>query len=347
MSYLSIDSGGLGEFGCGAGCSCKQCRSNLAEVYEEEEIPEPRPRKAAPKIGAWFGEVSPAPRGSLLLGQSRMPALEALTGHAPVGWWTGQSGLGEFRKWVHRRGRSPAVEATLSPITRFGEPPGPVFNVVCPACPLGAVAQCRAAVRAAIIEAVRLANNAADKIEAAINVPPDKRDEESRQTARFFVGFFGHDPSRPVPWAGNQASGVSVASRFRSVARELNGGRRLVFHCRPTQPHCANNDLTCCCPADNAWFSLDVPNTVNLCAPFWNPPAGLHGLPARNYRAAIIIHEMLHMLFKDLRDVGRGRPRAACYEAFALRLAGFGADPFDVCNCRGTPCPPDPFPPCP
>ena len=62
MSYFSTDSEGLGEFGCGAGCPCKQCRSNLAEVYEEEEIPETAPSKAAPKMGAWFGEPPPAPR---------------------------------------------------------------------------------------------------------------------------------------------------------------------------------------------------------------------------------------------------------------------------------------------
>jgi outer membrane protein OmpA-like peptidoglycan-associated protein len=59
MSYFSTDSGGLGEFSCGADCSCKQCRSNLAEVYEEEEIPETAPSKAAPKIGAWFGSGTP------------------------------------------------------------------------------------------------------------------------------------------------------------------------------------------------------------------------------------------------------------------------------------------------
>jgi hypothetical protein len=48
---------------------------------------------------------------------------------------------------------------------------------------------------------------------------------------------------------------------------------------------------------------------------------------------------MLHMLFRHLRDAGHGRIRAACYEAFAVHLAGSPPDPFDVCNCRGTPCP--------
>ena len=142
-----------------------------------------------------------------------------------------------------------------------------------------------------------------------------------------------------------------LVSVLPPVSAQLRGSWTAVgessFDVGSTQPHCGNNDLTCCCPADNAWFSVGVPNTVNLYAAFWNPPAGLRGLPALNYRAAIIIHEMLHMLFEDIRDVLHGRPRASCYEAFALRLAGFGAEPFDVCNCRGTPCPPNPFAPCP
>ena len=252
-------------------------------------------------------------------------------------------GESESRKWVHRR-------EALSTVSGFGEFAAPVFDLQCPnppGCPPVAAAGCRAAVRQAVREAIRLATNAASRIEALLNVAPAARDNEAKQTAKFYRSFFGHDPLFPVEWAGNQASGISVAARFRSVARELDGGRRVIFQCRVTQPHCGNNDLTCCCPADNAWFSVGVPNTVNLCAAFWNPPAGLRGLPALNYRAAIIIHEMLHMLFEDIRDVLHGRPRASCYEAFALRLAGFGAEPFDVCNCRGTPCPPNPFAPCP
>lgn len=59
MAYFSTDRGGLGEFGCGADCSCKSCRSasNLGEVYEKEEIPPPAAAKpAAPNMGGWFGE---------------------------------------------------------------------------------------------------------------------------------------------------------------------------------------------------------------------------------------------------------------------------------------------------
>jgi hypothetical protein len=77
MSYFSADSGGLGEFGCGAGCSCKQCRSNLAEVYEEEE------ESAPPTTTAYqgylsegnYGEPQPAPR---VCDNRRLPVREAV-----------------------------------------------------------------------------------------------------------------------------------------------------------------------------------------------------------------------------------------------------------------------------
>jgi lysine-specific metallo-endopeptidase family protein len=252
-----------------------------------------------------------------------------------------QPGLGEAKKLVHRR-RSNRVSAPVpSPVAGFGEFGAPIFDFPqpCAECPVGTAAQCRAALRQAIVRAIGLATNAAAKIEAAISVAPAARNADAKRTATLFVRFFGHDPSRPVSWAGNEASGISVAKRFRSVATELNGGRRVIFQCRATRPDCADDDVTCCCPDTNAFFSPAVANTINLCALFWGAN--------RDIRAGIIIHEMLHMLFGHLQDVGQGRIRNACYEAFALRLVGVTPDPFDVCNCRATPCPPNPFPACP
>ncbi len=246
-------------------------------------------------------------------------------------------------KLVHLRGTSSGIAIAPETIGAFGEPARPLFNIVCPSppgCALFTAAQCRGLIREAGLEAIRLASNAAVKVEAATALRPDQRDAEARTTARLFRFFFGHDPKHPVPWAGNQASGVSVASRFRAVARELGGGRRITFQCLPTVVGCGNT-LTCCDSDVNAWVHPDLPNTINLCTGFWNPPVDLHGLPGRNFRAAVIIHEMLHLLYGEfLGDVARGRPRAACYEAFALRVAGFGADPADVCRCtRGAACP--------
>jgi hypothetical protein len=236
------------------------------------------------------------------------------------------------------RGAQPgAMEGFGQPVSPA--PPAPVFDVQCPdppGCPPITAGQCRAVLRQAIIEAIKLANNAASKVEAATNVEPVKRDPATKRTAHLFKFFFGHDPTRPVSWAGNAASGVSIAFRFRAVAKELAGGRRIVFRCLPTRADCADADLTCCSTNTHAWVNQNtVPNVVHLCASFWNPPAGLRGLPALQYRAAIIIHETLHLLFQDfLLHAPPGRPDAHCYEAFALRLADFGADPSDVRQCR-------------
>jgi hypothetical protein len=169
-------------------------------------------------------------------------------------------------------------------------------------------------------------------------VAPADRNAEQNETARLFRFFFRHDPLHQIRGPALEDSGVSIAKRFRAVARELDGGRRVSFDCRPDREGCGQ-DLTCCDPDNNAWFHPGVPNSVTLCSGFWNPPPTLRGLPQRTYRAAIIVHEMMHMLFHGvIGDTVPGRPLAACYEAFALRVAGFGADRFDVCACRPDVC---------
>jgi hypothetical protein len=213
----------------------------------------------------------------------------------------------------------------------------PVFEVECAGgCPPIAAGDCRTIVRQAIVQAVKLANNAAARIEAATSLAPAARDEEAKETARLYKFFFGHDPTFPVPWAGNQASGISVAKRYRAVARELGGGRRMTFRCLPTTAACGSTDFTCCAAGDYAWVKQDrIPNVIHLCERFWNPPPGLPGLPPLAIRAGTLIHEMLHLLFEDfLLHNPPGRPNAYCYDAFAMRIAGFGANRSDVDQCR-------------
>ncbi len=232
-------------------------------------------------------------------------------------------------------------ERYANTLAGFGQPAPasaavqPVFRFDCAAgtnCGIGTEAQCRAVLRQAIREAIKLADNAAGKLEA--------RDPG---VVKFFRFFFNHPPNRPIPWAGGEESATSVAKRFRAVAKALQkGGRNTTFHCLPTAAGCADNDLTCCSTTANAWVNpAGEANTLNLCAGFWTPPAGLRGLPAPYYRAGVIIHEMLHLLYRDFLLHGVRRANAHCYEAFALRVAGFGVDPIDICMCRGTaPCPP-------
>jgi hypothetical protein len=195
-------------------------------------------------------------------------------------------------------------------------------------------AQCRI-VSQARNEAIKLANKAASKLDAAVVFGP--RTKEAEETARLFKFFFCHDPRLPVPWAGNKASGASVAFRFRAVARELGGGRRIIFR---SDPHCRGHA--------RAHTHQEIePNVINLCAPFWTPPPGLRGLPPEVFRGGTILHEMLHVLFTDFfhhqypphsRTTERKRNNAHCYKAFALRVAEYGADLDVVPQCTSRPC---------
>jgi hypothetical protein len=237
---------------------------------------------------------------------------------------------------------------------------GPIFDVACTgcaagqctACPDGQCAACpihgggcRAVVAQAIIEAITLARNAADKIDAAISVARTSRNPAARETARLFRAFFCHDPSDVIPWTGGP-SGASVAQRFRAVARELGGGRRIHFICRETRDPCGDVDETCCSPGD---FAFTMPllagrgSTIFLCAPFWDD-IHLPGLPNEDRRGGTILHETLHMLFGHGPESGRHgihgildadpkRANAHCYKAFALRVNGFGQDPVARDGC--------------
>jgi hypothetical protein len=190
-------------------------------------------------------------------------------------------------------------------------PAGPVFRLECGAgCHPVAAAQCRATLRRAIVAAIRLASNAAAKLEAS------PRDAD---TVRHFRFLFGHDPSRPVPWAANRESGAIVARRFRMVEQAL---RR-----RGTQFRCG-------CPGAAATVNARTipPNEIRLCDRFWTLSPIL--------RAGVVLHEMLHLLFHTfLRHDARERRRnnAHCYEAFALRVAGHTPEQSDISRCRSRP----------
>jgi len=192
----------------------------------------------------------------------------------------------------------------------------PVFDLNCAgACAPFTDAQCRGVLHRAILDAIALATNAADKLDAKV---PDA------ETIRLFRFFFGHPPSTNIPWADNTESRVSVAQRFRSVADELNGGRRTVYSCvcRPNAPPRRRGETR-------------GPLDVRLCPAFWRP-AGL-AVSDRFFRAGVVMHEMIHQLFGEfLHDVSNVsmRVNAHCYEAFAMRLAGHAADPSDVRRCR-------------
>jgi len=199
----------------------------------------------------------------------------------------------------------------------FGEPAqaarpaGPVFRFDCGAgCAPIAAAQCRATLRRALVDAIKLAEAAAAKLEA------NPRDEDTKRHFRF---LFGHDPSRPVPWANNAESGANVAVRLR-MAVDAMRGRGVMFRCG--------------CPGagPNTNARTVPPNTILLCPRFWTLTPIL--------RAAVVLHEMLHLLFHEfLRHDAQEHRRnnAHCYEAFVLRATGHTPEAGDITSCRNRP----------
>lgn len=197
--------------------------------------------------------------------------------------------------------------------------PRATFRLECPAgCTPFVAARCEATLRQALVDAISIANNAARRLTAA------PVDEETRRLFRFFLG---HEPSRPVPWANNQESRLTVAKRLLTCARELGGGRRTLYRCG--------------CPGAGPEVRARTisPIEVRLCPRFWgaSPQAGLS---PRFFRAGVILHEMLHQLYIEFVRHNANEHRrnnAHCYEALAMRLAGHAADQSDVRQCRERP----------
>ena len=246
-----------------------------------------------------------------------------------------QPPLTDLEAWHGRERGDFFVGEAPAPAPAPARPAGPVFRLQCPAgCPPVPAARCLTVLRQAILSAIQLASNAERALKQVLEPGPRARSKEDEETVRLFRAFFGHDPSRPVPWAGNQASGASVAYRFRKVAEALQG-RGTLYRCG--------------CPGAGANIVAQTnagaePNVIELCPQFWNPPAGLR-LSDRFFRAGTLIHEMLHLLFHEFfhhqghpsGDPERRRDNSNCYESFALRVAGHAADPSAVRQCRVRP----------
>ena len=125
MAYYSTDPDELGEFACGADCSCKACRSssvsNFGEVYEREEMPPPAATKPpVPKIGGWFAEAPlPRPPISVMPGHLRRP-FEILTGYAPGQWRLNNAQLGRIQRMAEHIVRTWTITSPVSRVRVIG-----------------------------------------------------------------------------------------------------------------------------------------------------------------------------------------------------------------------------------
>jgi hypothetical protein len=184
-------------------------------------------------------------------------------------------------------------------------------------------AQATAIVRRAVAVGIGILKRAAAGLESIEQkrVGGQPRTPEDRNIARLFQFFFRHDPDTLIPWAGNKPSGVNVAHRLRKAAEALT---KRGIHYR------------CACPgapATRRGQAAPGGIHIDLCNAFWNVPAGLR-MDATTFRAGIILHETLHVIYDSIDDAGAHRANDHCYEAFAMRAAGHAADPSDVRQCR-------------
>jgi hypothetical protein len=209
----------------------------------------------------------------------------------------------------------------------IGEPPAPtqqpapVFRFDCSAGCLFPPLICQSILRQAIVQACRMALNAARKLEA------NPRDSA---TVNSFRSIFGHDPAQPLPWPRIKDSGIRFANRFRSVEQALLKAGTL-YRCDP-------------CTAQSRYeinaptIILDVhamaipPNEVRLCPSFWQLPGLL--------QAGVVLHEMFHLRFDPCFGHGATetkRTNAYCYEAFALSFTSQKPEPLTIQKCNASP----------
>lgn len=185
------------------------------------------------------------------------------------------------------------------------------------------MAQATRTVRRAIVAAIGIAKSAAAKLDSIEQkrASGQPRSEEDKRVAKQFTFFFRHDPNHLISWAGNKPSGVNVALRLRQAADALVK-RGLHYRCT-----CPGAPLT------RRGQAAHRGTHIRLCNAFWNVPVGLH-MDAETFRAGVILHEVLHVIIEPIDDADPPRANAHCYEAFAMRASGHGADRSDVRQCR-------------
>lgn len=190
---------------------------------------------------------------------------------------------------ARRRSADLGLGERSSPVFRFESPPGR---------PQGAEAACRRVLLRPIADAMGHRSNAASKLDAS---------RGSTKSRKLIRSLFGHDPSRPIPWAGGREPGTIVAHRLRTVAETF---RACVTHFR-----CGG---LAGAPAGEQWAADEntythprpLPSVIFLCAPFWTQEALVTTAPpvpatapdrsrvARFWTAGAVLHEMLHLVYR-------------------------------------------------
>ena len=180
---------------------------------------------------------------------------------------------------------------------------------------------CRPVLDQGVREACRLAISTARKLEAT---------PLHASTVREFRRFFGDDPARPVPAAGNVRAAAIVADRFKKAEEGLRG-KGTLYRCERCDA-AALAEVGRGSIQDAHAIAFPKKNEVWLCPSFWKLP--------KFVQAGVLIHEMLHLVFDPLFNHGpmeRRGSNAYCYETFALKLAGHVPEQLAIDKCVATP----------
>jgi hypothetical protein len=179
---------------------------------------------------------------------------------------------------------------------------------------------CDAILRAAVLDACRMALSAARKLESR---PVDAA------TATLFRSVFGHDPWDPFPGTWIIASGDVACCLFRMVESALRLGN-VLYRCDPcigTREDPAAGSII-----DAHAIAIPAQNLALLCPSFWSL--------SRFLKAGVLLHEMFHLRFQpffkhDLKE--RRQNSAYCYEVFALSAVGHTPEPISISRCQAVP----------
>ncbi|MGA7392549.1 MAG: hypothetical protein WBW78_07840 [Terrimicrobiaceae bacterium] len=334
MPYFSTDPGELGEFGCGADCSCKSCRSasNVGEVYEKEEIAPPAPAKppAAPKMGGWFSEQFGE---SLRRHRIRNNYLYA------------KEPLGQIRTSLQPRnltGPPPQCEAIPEKYKLRGKNRLTSGRVNCPTR-----ADAVRILRTTIARAVEMLDNTIGELvrarEAACRGEPLGWPALGDVTAcwlKYRLGVCIDDLSAWIKGAFRKSetepTPVAEVIRRLVVPRNLLATNQIAYVCDCAPCNAGDNACVIVCHAGECIRTPD--RVIRLCPPFWSDTHA-------PFREQTIIHEAVHLTHcaphgtcappsTTERATGIGWPE--CLAQFVVATSGKRLDPAQRRRCGFT-----------
>jgi hypothetical protein len=308
MSYFSRDPGELGEFGCGADCSCKSCRSasKVGEIYEKEKIAPPAnvKRPAAPQIEGWFSEQSDES-----LRRQHLKNNISLHTKEP---------LGQIRTSLQPRnltGPKQPLQCEAIPEKYRLSGKNRLTNGRVN-CPLRADAV--SILRTTIARAVEMLDNTIGELvrarEAACRGEPLGWPTLGDQTAcwlKYRLGVCIDDLSAWIKGAfrksATEPTPVAEVIRRLVVPRNLLATNQITYTCDCAPCNAGDNACVIVC---HAGACIPTPDRViHLCPPFWSDAHA-------PFREQTIIHEAVHLT--------HCAPHGTCAQSTTQRATGIG-----------------------